>query len=611
MAKDRKVRSAKRIRNKITEENFDIDETIKENLDTIKNVGVITRTLGRPLESSTKILTELEKIPSNSKEARKQQDKISAELQKLIALVETQVEKEQNLDKKEALSGALISLENKGDKMSPKRLNDARPRTVKELFAQRYLGLEADKVRKGGVIGAIGGMFKEGADILSGKAYKKLNKKSVFQEGLEVERRKAKYGEELRGQLEYAGLGAKTEAGKKEVMDIPAAGLSKETTTEDSDNIDFAGSGKIKKRGKGEKAPHYKGDDAVETGVVAKQMAEREAYAELEKKNNKEKKVPPTAKKKGYQEFLKDQKTAEAELIETKKINANLKTLIVGVNKVQSSIIKPPSKGKHSIRDPKTGRFVKEQETKVEPASVAPSAPNLEMSALGNTINSEAAKPAETVEPESTPESTGDSGSAGALIAGGAGVAGAGAAGAGVAGAGVAGAGAAGAGVAGAGAAGAAGIGLAAGAAGGAAGLGAGLLIGDQFNTSIAKGGSGKLSDAYNYGFGKSKDEKNAVSKGDETARSRGFKNLAEWHKSNQDSIKSPKIESRPSKIAEVDKASSAPTQESAVAPTIINNYNSQTSSGKTDTKTPMPNIRDSDNSWIRFQNDRMTRTLV
>lgn len=56
------------------------------------------------------------------------------------------------------------------------------------------------------------------------------------------------------------------------------------------------------------------------------------------------------------------------------------------------------------------------------------------------------------------------------------------------------------------------------------AGLGAGLFIGDKFNTSVAKGGSGNLGDVWNYGFGKSKQEKEAITKQDEFARSKGYK---------------------------------------------------------------------------------------
>lgn len=83
-------------------------------------------------------------------------------------------------------------------------------------------------------------------------------------------------------------------------------------------------------------------------------------------------------------------------------------------------------------------------------------------------------------------------------------------------------------------AAGAGATGLAAIGATTVAGLGAGLLIGNQFNTSLAEGGSGTLGDWWKYAVGTSPEEKEAIANTEATAQQMGYSSFAELQAANK-----------------------------------------------------------------------------
>lgn len=138
-------------------------------------------------------------------------------------------------------------------------------------------------------------------------------------------------------------------------------------------------------------------------------------------------------------------------------------------------------------------------------------------------------------------------------------------------------------------------------------GLAAGALIGDQFNTSVAEGGSGTLSDWWKYSgsgiFGKSNAEK------EDEAQQMELNKLLE---TNRRTRAAQVVSSRSDAQALQESSAQAATP----SPTVVNNVNASTNpviapqSGTSAGAQSTISLRDTHGSHLRFQESRLTRPM-
>ena len=168
--------------------------------------------------------------------------------------------------------------------------------------------------------------------------------------------------------------------------------------------------------------------------------------------------------------------------------------------------------------------------------------------------------------------------------------------------------------------------GLATGAVGGAlatgavaiGGLAAGLYAGDKmFNTSIADGGSGNLSDTMGQWTGSTekKAKANDASHADDVAQKHGFANMADMTAANRKAGaakaagKVGNAEKVPtSQMVQTATQAAAPEPVAPAAPTIINNAPARAPASQGSNVVAPTAMRIQDNSFIRFQDKRIAR---
>ena len=146
-------------------------------------------------------------------------------------------------------------------------------------------------------------------------------------------------------------------------------------------------------------------------------------------------------------------------------------------------------------------------------------------------------------------------------------------------------------------------------------GLAAGLYAGDKmFNTSVAEGGSGNLSDTMGQltGSTEKKAVANDASHADDVAQKHGFANMADMKAANRKKAMAGKVgnsETVPtSQMVHTATQAAAPEPAAPAAPAIINNAPVSAPASQGSNVVSPTAMRIQDNSFIRFQDKRIAR---
>lgn len=155
--KDAKKESAKKIRKKIL--TADLEKTHNLQEDRIHIVRVV-QSMGKQIELLSKneqeffdkLIKEIKEIPKSAHDLRAKEQKVLEGLIETAAALKIAMEKEEDPEKKKKLEAAFAETQESGKKF--KEETDIKPRSLKETLSMHYVGLKPRDVRKEGFRGA-------------------------------------------------------------------------------------------------------------------------------------------------------------------------------------------------------------------------------------------------------------------------------------------------------------------------------------------------------------------------------------------------------------------------------------------------------------------------
>ena len=186
-----KTKSAANIRSKITQ--FDFADTARANIRTAGLLGTVASVMEKKTEEQNenfdRLLKMLEWLPKDFMERRTQQRAMFGYLAKLTATVERQAETETDPNKKIALEDSAKELRRQGKRFDVNE-DTSNPRNIKEAFAKRVLKISPEQLRAGGgVFGAykdefsrITGLFNKKGDDFGNRVEQEKQYPELFQE---------------------------------------------------------------------------------------------------------------------------------------------------------------------------------------------------------------------------------------------------------------------------------------------------------------------------------------------------------------------------------------------------------------------------------------------